>query len=136
MAAMSRQEMLEIALRDLARIESRELDASLDELADLVDSINEGNGWNERELSPGDWAALAHSEISEFFEEHRNGREAREIYYTHDGQKPEGQAIEQADVLIRTLHWFARHCMSPREAVLLKLRYNANRGYRHGGKVV
>lgn len=127
---------------------------TLDEWADVVNAINESKGWNV-ERSASEWAALAHSEVSEFYEEFRNGHYAQEIYgvipiYNGEktiqqtenqditlcpvGTKPEGQAIEMADLLIRTLHWFAQNSMSVEKAIALKMRYNTTRPYRHGNK--
>lgn len=105
---------------------------SLDDWAQAIDANNKAKGWND-DRDPAEWAALAHSEISEFYEEHRNGYSPTEIYFS-DGNKPEGQAIEMADVLIRTLHWFARHNLNPNRLIALKMQYNTTRPFRHGDK--
>ena len=141
---------------------------TLDQWGEVINQNNEALGWNQpsiREIvektladgiltnsieefikqlemarTPAEWAALAHTEISEAFEEHRNGNRAGETYFTEtinrfgSSNKPEGQAIEYADALIRILHWFAYHKISANECVALKMAYNTTRGYRHGNK--
>lgn len=101
---------------------------------DYIDQICEDKGWNEGERSPAEWAALLHTEASEFYEEYRNGHLPDEIYLS-EGGKPEGQAVELADAAIRIFHWFARHNISLQETLKLKTDYNLTRPYRHGGKL-
>lgn len=96
--------------------------------------------------SEGEWAALAHSEISEAFEEFRDGHKPNEIYdsltrpTSEPGAdeivdvKPEGMAIEYADALIRIFYWFAFHKMDVNAALAQKMAYNMGRPYLHGGK--
>ena len=121
--------------KTLGELDRREIPCTLGFLAHVIDDINQQNGWND-EKTQGDWAALAHSEISEAYEEYRNGHGTQEIYSNPDKpNKPEGMAVEYADTLIRILHWFAQHDMSPEVVVIAKLQYNMTRGYRHGGKV-
>jgi len=103
----------------------------LEDFASLIDRINEIKGWNEGERTEGEWAALAHSEISEAFESYRDGEAL--IYVSSTG-KPEGAAIEYVDAMIRILHWFKRHGVDPRKAMQMKIEYNLTRPYRHGGK--
>lgn len=113
---------------------------TMQEWAENILTWAEEKGWNEinKTRSQGEWAALAHSEITEAFEEYRNGHDPREIYYSIDKQgrdKPEGMAVEYADLLIRVLHWFAWHGLNPDALVDLKMRYNQGRPYQHGGKL-
>jgi hypothetical protein len=108
---------------------------SVDDFAKMIDSICEIKGWNESGRSVDEWIALAHSEISEAYEEHRNHKGPTEIYYNEDNPtKPEGIPIELADCVIRIMHYFARHDISLREALIMKISYNVTRPYRHGGK--
>lgn len=119
---------------------------TLNDYANEINQINEEKGWNEPDRTPDRWAALAHTEISEYYEEYRNGHGPYDIYCVdagrirpfneigHTGLKPEGQAIEMADLLIRTLHWFAQHNLDPDVIMRVKLDYNKTRPYRHGGK--
>lgn len=107
---------------------------SVDDFAEIINSINELKGWNT-ERSMDEWIALFHTELSEAYEEYRNHRGSTEIYYNEDNPtKPEGIPIELADCVIRIMHYFARHNISLREALILKLSYNVTRPYRHGGK--
>lgn len=106
----------------------------LKKLANEINQICIDKGWNEdiEERTEGDWAALAHTEISEAFESHRNGEPP---LWSKDG-KPEGAAVEYIDCMIRILHWFAVHKIDPDEIMRIKLDYNRTRPYRHGGKKV
>lgn len=50
------------------------------------------------------------------------------------GAKPEGEAVELADAMIRIADWFGRHGWDLEAVVKAKMDYNLTRGYRHGGK--
>lgn len=77
--------------------------------------------WDENR-SAGEVIALCHSEISEALEEYRAGRPMAYVFdYTPDDypvmetrleffdmRKPEGVAVELADVVIRCFDWFGR----------------------------
>lgn len=105
----------------------------LDLWAEYINQWAEEKGWNEEMPSQGEWIALAHSELSEALEAHRDpGLPGVEITFVNG--KPEGVAVEYADCIIRILHWFARHGLSPNDYVALKMDYNEGRPYRHGGK--
>lgn len=94
------------------------------------------------ERSFGDQIALMHSELSEALEEFRNtglGDTDKFIYYLSgswgvDGEKPEGIAVELADVLIRIFDTCGKYNIPLEEALDLKLEYNKTRPHRHGGK--
>lgn len=58
------------------------------------------HGWWDEQRSTSEIYALIHSEISEAVEEFRNGNAIDYVYYREDG-KPEGIAVELADVIIR-----------------------------------
>lgn len=91
----------------------------------------EEKGWN-RNLVLGNMIANLHTEISEAWEEIRNGHTQRELYYV-DG-KPEGFGIELADLIIRVLHIAALYDLDMEALIELKMVYNKTRPYRHGGK--
>lgn len=58
----------------------------------------------------GTLSTLFVSEISEAFEEWRNGRDVTEVYENENNPgKPEGIPIEFVDVCIRILDWFGHH---------------------------
>ncbi|KKL70661.1 hypothetical protein LCGC14_2102640, partial [marine sediment metagenome] len=101
-----------------------------DEWAEFINEWREEKGWNDDKKTEGDWAALAHTEISEAFEAYRDGDLLVNIV---DG-KPEGVAVEYADCIIRILHWFAAHGISINQTLATKMSYNMNRPYKHGGK--
>jgi NTP pyrophosphatase (non-canonical NTP hydrolase) len=86
--------------------------------------------WAEESFNLPEKLALIHSEVSEALEEYRNDREP--IYIVSG--KPEGIAIELADVVIRVADLCGRMGIDLEEAIRLKSTYNETRPHRHGGK--
>jgi NTP pyrophosphatase (non-canonical NTP hydrolase) len=86
--------------------------------------------WDEPEWSFPEKVALMHSELSEALEEWRDGKP---LSYVADG-KPEGVAVEFADVLIRIFDTSEKMGIDLEQAVRTKMEYNRTRPYRHGGK--
>jgi len=75
-------------------------------LADLAKTIrfdNASKGFDPLEGGLTRYIVLVCSEICEAHEELRDGHTPTEIYYSHDGQKPEGFPVEIADAIIRIL---------------------------------
>jgi NTP pyrophosphatase (non-canonical NTP hydrolase) len=109
-------------------------------------------GWWETDRSALEIAALIHSEVSEFVEEARMGRPAIYQINPHEEaeelrlvpvdrsdwdptRKPEGLAIELADVVIRIADYCGRMGWDLQDAINIKLAFNATRPHRHGGKL-
>lgn len=113
---------------------------SLNALAKEIHATAVEKGWwePERLRSFGELVALMHSELSEALEAYRilPAGTPVTIQWTDDGEKPEGVAIELADVLIRLLDTTAALGLDMDEAVRIKMKYNASRPYRHGGKTI
>lgn len=105
------------------------------ELAKAVNANARDKGWWETERQFPEIVALIHTEVSEAFEEYRNGHKLHEIYYNNGNQKPEGVPVELADVIIRILDFVGYHNIDLDEAVRLKMAYNKTRPHRHGGKL-
>jgi len=105
----------------------------LNELATEINAWAETKGWN-KDLVLGNQVANFHTEISEAWEEIRNGHEIDETYKS-DGGKPEGFGVELADLIIRVLHTCGHYGIDIENLIELKMAYNQKRPYRHGGKV-
>lgn len=112
----------------------------LNELAVHVHANAKDKGWWDDDRPFSEIIALIHTEVSEAFEEYRNGHKYHEIYYPigeYDVQskKPEGIPIELADVVIRILDFVGREKIDLDEAIRVKMAYNKTRPHRHGGKL-
>lgn len=96
-----------------------------------VHEVNVNNGWFDTGRTFGDDISLLHSEVSEMLEEFRNG-----VFVTeHDPNgKPIGVPSEAADVLIRLLDTCHRYGIDLAGEFIIKMNFNATRGYRHGNK--
>jgi NTP pyrophosphatase (non-canonical NTP hydrolase) len=111
----------------------------IDILGANIDRWADSKGWNEKEVDFGTICALFHSEISEAFEEFRNGVPLNTVYFRRDEEgmmKPEGPGVEIADLMIRVLHFAAHNNMDLHRLIQLKMCYNEQRPYKHGGKKV
>jgi NTP pyrophosphatase (non-canonical NTP hydrolase) len=106
----------------------------------IVTEVNKANGWFDSNRSFGDDIALLHSEVSEAFEAYReHGLVDATTYLSDDNHtpgKPEGVGSELADVLVRLLDTCERYDIDLEQEFNRKVKYNATRGYRHGGKLV
>jgi len=94
--------------------------------------INEAHGWHNPAPTDGEAVALVHTEASEIMEYLRQGVE------TPDDKIPpyRGVEAEGADVVIRLMSWYRRRHWDLANAIVEKMRYNAQRPYRHGNKAL
>lgn len=126
--------------------------AYLNDLAREIFDIATSKGWHDRKVAFGDALTNIHGEVSEAWEEYRNGKMINETYYVDKGgqcdwcdklicdncpnHKPEGIPSEFADIIIRTLDCCAMYNIDIDSIIQEKMRYNKQRPYKHGGKIV
>lgn len=135
---------------------------SLDEMQHEAWHIAEAKGWHlptvidgiERPASRIELLALVTEEANEAIREIREGRDGTPIYTERNpdewaegpdddfltqarkGIKPQGFAIELADILIRVLDLAEAEGLDLSYAYAVKTAYNELRPERHGGKVL
>ena len=119
---------------------------NLSELQARVREVNVANGWRQgvsADSSPLEsigLLGLIMTEVAEAIEEVRNGSGVNPYYttyYTERGEalsKPEGLPSELADVVIRAFDVADIFGIDLAFFIDEKLSFNAQRGYRHGGK--
>lgn len=105
------------------------------QLAHLQSDIHEiakAHGWWDPELNRPALSVhmLIVSEVAEASEAWR--RKEAPVHF--DDGKPEGEAVELADALIRILDYAGHMGWDMENIVKAKMSYNASRSYRHGGK--
>lgn len=125
------------------KAELDEQDGNLNWWRDTLMDYAREKGWltSPEGASVGDLIALMHTELSEAYEEYRNGHEPNETYYNvNEGNvigkavKPEGIPSEIIDVIIRALHFCGIFGIDVDAMMREKHEYNMTREYRHGGK--
>jgi len=118
-------------------------------LADEIHDNAAAHGFWDHDRNFGEMIALAHSELSEALEAHRDRQIP--VWYLHDKDcprypwptalkpggctcvaKPEGVAVELADCIIRCLDTMASLGVDVDQVVRDKMAYNASRPHKHG----
>ena len=132
---------------------------TVNEFAKAIHENAVAHGWYDTPVDFPTVAVMVHAEISEAVEEWREGNPL--VYGTCalaadgckfsgvcdrvgepggvgvDGPcKPEGIAVELADVILRTLDLMAALGVDVDAVVMAKHKYNLGREYRHGGKAL
>jgi NTP pyrophosphatase (non-canonical NTP hydrolase) len=121
----------------------------LNHLRDEVHATAREKGWHDGFQTVPEAIALIHSEVSEAFEDYRNGEQPHRMWYAgHLGErlntpklgdlvlKPCGIPSEMADIIIRVLDFCALHGIDIEKAIAEKMAFNRTRPHRHGGKVL
>ena len=109
---------------------------------ELAHSNAIAKGWWEKENikdpnAIGAKIALIHAEASEALEEVRKGEGFYAMYSTEENpDKPEGLVVELADVIIRSADLCGALGLDLAGAIEAKMKYNASRPHRHGGKAL
>lgn len=119
---------------------------TLNDWRDAIHQYAIAKGWWDTPESRnfGDLTSLLHTEISEAYEEYRNGNAMDETYYDVSKPvfirdvpvpKPEGIPTELADLMIRVFDMCGYFGIDLEYVLTEKHIYNLFRPYRHGGKV-
>ena len=126
---------------------------NLTEFAKEVHTNAVEHGWWDEERSFGEIIALCHAELSEALEEHRKGKKPNQIYPRCNGNistitkcegycdicirnKHEGIPVELADCILRILDYCGKENIDIEQVLLQKHKFNKNRPYKHGGKLI
>jgi NTP pyrophosphatase (non-canonical NTP hydrolase) len=104
---------------------------TIQEWCNYCNAVAIQHGWDFEEREIPEKIALMHSELSEALEEYR--KRNMKMYYLPDSPKPEGFAVELADLLIRVFHMAGRLQLDLEPILEEKMSYNKTRPYRHGG---
>lgn len=92
--------------------------------------IAKSKGWWDEPRSDGELIALMHSELSEAMEGLRHGDPPSEHI-------PDFSAVEEemADTVIRVADYCQQRGFDLAGAIIEKMKYNAERTHKHGGKL-
>jgi NTP pyrophosphatase (non-canonical NTP hydrolase) len=101
-----------------------------EQLEKMAFAIAKSNGFREEKKNDGEAIALMHSELSEALEALRVGNPPSEHI-------PKFSALEEelADVIIRIMNYSFDNTLQVAGALIEKMKYNATREHRHGGKL-
>ncbi len=110
----------------------------------LVHSTAREKGWYDRERTSLEVHMLMVSELAEATEQAR--KDMPPLYVVRDKdicqdvqkfeahEKPEGEAVELADAIIRIADYFGYRGWDLQKVLQMKMEFNKNRPYRHGHK--
>lgn len=87
-------------------------------------------GWHDKPRTPLEVHMLIVTEVAEATEAVRNDLPPMTI----QNGKPEGEAIELADAMLRIADYFGAMGWDLEYTLKVKMAYNATRPYRHGDK--
>jgi NTP pyrophosphatase (non-canonical NTP hydrolase) len=132
---------------DETETEDAEPESGLNALAADIHNNAAAHGWWDEKRTLPEILMLCVSELAEALELYRDDMpalyflrdEADEKVVTtdfskHEGQKPQGVAVELADTIIRVLDYCGHEDIDIDSAIRMKHEYNKSRPYRHGGK--
>lgn len=109
---------------------------TLNDQRDKCHEIAKSKGWyDDGPRNTGEQLMLIVTEVAEAMEEVRKHGDRKLLYFSGKDSKPEGFAIELADVLIRVFDLAGSLGIDLDTAVTLKMDYNETRPHRHGGKL-
>lgn len=103
---------------------------TINELCEAAHENAVSKGFWDDHVDFGTKCALLHSEVTEAFEEHRAGRSFDEVYF--NGAKPEGVAVELADLVIRVADLCGFYGIDLEAVIRMKMEYNSTRPKMHG----
>lgn len=104
---------------------------TLKELVEESHNMAKEKGWWDQPRSDLECHMLMVSEVAEATEDCRKGKPS---FYLEDSGKPNGEAVELVDTIIRIADYFGHKEWDLEAIMTAKLKYNKTRPYRHGNK--
>lgn len=123
------REMNSLTEDELNNIENLNAEEYINKLAIKIHQTAREKGWWDEQRNFGEMIALCHSELSELLEAIREGnKESKNIPGVSCAEE------EIADTIIRLLDMSQGSMFNIGKALVLKMDFNKNRPYKHGGK--